>query len=35
MDIGNLKATLDRLKALPRETEWVGFKRAETNFNFD
>ena len=25
MDIGNLKATLDGLKALPRETEWVGF----------
>ena len=35
MDIGNLKATLDRLKTLPRETEWVGFKTAETNFDFD
>ena len=35
MDIGNLKVTLDRLKALPKETEGVEFKTAETNFDFD
>ena len=35
MDERSLKRILDDLRALPMETEWVEFKKAERNFDFD
>jgi ABC-type transport system involved in cytochrome c biogenesis permease component len=32
MDTGNLKATLDGLKALHKETEWVGFVKVAKKY---
>jgi ATP-dependent DNA helicase RecG len=35
MNASNLKRTLDELRALRKETEWVEFKQARTSFDFD
>ena len=35
MTTHDMRAWLDELRALPRETEWLEFKRAEKSFNFD
>ena len=35
MNTRNLKKTLDELRALRKETEWVEFKQARTSFDFD
>ena len=31
----DMRLWLDELRAMPRETEWLEFKRAEKSFNFD
>lgn len=35
MDAKSLKKILDNLRALPKETEWVEFKEARSNFDFN
>ena len=35
MTTHDMRAWLDELRALPRETEWLEFKRAEKSFSFD